>query len=101
MGMHALAVLLSAAVAAVAPAAAGKRPPLTPAALAPVPIRIVRIAPSSAAHSRRSCTANGPRSKSNRAERNLAPVACEQPPRSHLNLPGLAIPAALAGLTGG
>jgi hypothetical protein len=82
-----LSGLVAALLAAVAPATTA-RPSVAPAlrVLAPAHVWVLRRAPSGADRRTRTCNARGSQRRSNGVERKLAPVACEQPPRSKVIL---------------
>jgi len=86
-----LSGLVAALLAAVAPSAVARQP-LAPAAhvaahtTAPAQIRVLRPVLSQADRRTRTCNARGSQRQSSPVERQLAPVACEQPPRSKVIL---------------
>jgi hypothetical protein len=87
MGVSTLSGLVAALLAAVAPSTAAKEQSAPIARIAPpARIRVLDIPVSTADKRTRTCNARGSQRQSNRVERNLAPVACEQPPRSKVIL---------------
>jgi hypothetical protein len=83
--------MLSGLVAALLAALAPSTPTGQPVVLAAhaTPLAHVRVLPAKASEAdrrTRTCNARGPNSKANRVEKQLAPVACEQPPRSKVIL---------------
>jgi hypothetical protein len=82
-----LSGLVAALLAAVAPATTA-RPSVAPAlhVLAPANAWALRRAVPREDTRTRTCNARGSDRQSNRVERKLAPVACEQPPRSKVIL---------------
>lgn len=85
--MSSLSGLVAALLAAVAPATTA-RPSTAPAlrVLAPVHISVLRRAVPQADTRTHTCNVRGSKRQSNDVERKLAPVACEQPPRSKVIL---------------
>jgi hypothetical protein len=84
--MATLSGLVAAFLAAVAP---GGSPPASNVGLhvrSPAHIRVLRVPVSAADRRTRTCNVRGSQRQSNRVERQLAPVACEQPPRSKVIL---------------
>jgi hypothetical protein len=91
MGVSTLSGLVAALLAAVAPSAAARQPPASAANVAahvtaPAHIRVLRPVLSQADKRTRTCNARGSNRQANPVERKLAPVACEQPPRSKVIL---------------
>jgi hypothetical protein len=74
--------LAAALVAAASPATAAKLPPPFSSAAVRAQIQVLRI------HDERSrtCSARAPRKRAGTVERQLNPVACEQPPRSRVGV---------------
>ncbi len=84
-----------------APAAGANRPPLAPSI--PSLLRGVHAVKVSAPVQKQLATCSAQRKHASRLERKLAPVACEQPPRSQLKIDVLkhaAANAAAAALSG-
>jgi hypothetical protein len=87
MGVTNLAGLVAALLAAAAPSATSRLPVVLAAHVAPpASIHVLRVAPSEADRRTRTCNARGSNSQASRVEKQLAPVACEQPPRSKVIL---------------
>jgi hypothetical protein len=87
MEVSTLSGLIAALLAAAAPSAAVKQQPASVVRIAPpAPVLVLRDPSSTADRRTRTCNARGSQRQSNRVERNLAPVACEQPPRSKVIL---------------
>jgi hypothetical protein len=87
MAMSTLTGLIAALLAAVAPSATAHRPVVQAAFVrAPAHISVLRIPGSEADRRTRTCNARGSNSRASRVEKQLAPVACEQPPRSKVIL---------------
>jgi hypothetical protein len=85
VGVGTLSGLVAALLAAAGPAPAAQHVPV--ARITPPPtIRVLNTPVSTADKRTRTCNARGSQRQSNRVERNLAPVACEQPPRSKVIL---------------
>ena len=85
--MPMLTGLVAALLAAVAPSTTARQPPPQAVLVAPTPqIRVLRIPVAEADRRTRTCNARGSQRQSNRVERRLQPVACEQPPRSKVIL---------------
>ena len=87
MEMSTLAGLVAALLAAVAPSATAHQPVAQAAFVkAPAHISVLRVPGSAADRRTRTCNARGSNSRASRVEKQLAPVACEQPPRSKVIL---------------
>ena len=90
MAMSTLSGLIAALLAAVALSATAHRPvvPVVQAVhvTAPAHISVLRVSGSAADRRTRTCNARGSNSRASRVEKQLAPVACEQPPRSKVIL---------------
>ena len=87
MAMSTLTGLVAALLAAVAPSATARQPVVQAAHVtAPAHISVLRIPVSEADRRTRTCNARGSNRQANRVEKLLAPVACEQPPRSKVIL---------------
>jgi hypothetical protein len=87
MGMTTLSGLIAALLAAVAPSATATHPALLGAhVVLPAKIQVLRVATSEADKRTRTCNARGSNRQAGRVEKQLAPVACEQPPRSKVIL---------------
>ena len=90
MAMSTLSGLIAALLAAVALSATAHRPvvPVVQAVhvTAPTHISVLRVSGSAADRRTRTCNARGSNSRASRVEKQLAPVACEQPPRSKVIL---------------
>jgi hypothetical protein len=87
MAVSSLSGLVAAFVAALAPQA-GQPAALAAHAVMPPPAHIVvlKISGAKADKRTRTCNARGSQKNANPVERKLAPVACEQPPRSKVIL---------------
>ena len=74
--------LAAALVAAASPSTAGKLPPPFSNGAVRAQIQVLRV------HDERSrtCSARAPRKRAGTVERQLNPVACEQPPRSRVGI---------------
>jgi len=82
-----LSGLVAAFLAAVAPSATPGQPVVLAVRVTPpAHLRVLRMPVSAADRRTRTCNARGSQRRSNRVERHLAPVACEQPPRSKVIL---------------
>lgn len=87
MGMSTLSGLVAALLAALAPSATARQPVVLAAHAAPsAHIQVLRVATSGADRRTRTCNARGSNRQASRVEKQLAPVACEQPPRSKVIL---------------
>ena len=87
MAMSTLSGLIAALLAAVAPSATAHRPVAQAVHVAaPAHISVLRVSGSAADRRTRTCNARGSNSRASRVEKQLAPVACEQPPRSKVIL---------------
>jgi hypothetical protein len=85
--MSTLSGLVAALLAAVASSATARQPVVQAAhATAPARISVLRPVLLQADKRTRTCNARGSQRQSNRVEKRLAPVACEQPPRSKVIL---------------
>jgi hypothetical protein len=85
--MTSLSGLVAALLAALAPSAATSRPVVLAAHASPLAhVRVLPAKASEADRRTRTCNARGSNSKASRVEKQLAPVACEQPPRSKVIL---------------
>jgi len=81
--MSTLSGLVAALLAALTPSAAAPHPVVLAAHAAPLAhIRVLRVASSEADRRTRTCNALGSNRHASRVEKQLTPVACEQPPRS-------------------
>ncbi len=81
MGLMMVSALAAAIVAAAAPSTAAKLPqPFAGANGIRTHIQVVRLHDERS----RSCSARAPRERAGTIERQLNPVACEQPPRSRV-----------------
>jgi hypothetical protein len=82
-----LSGLVAAFLAALAPSAPGHvSVPAARAVTPPAHIHVLRPASAAVDRRTRTCNARGALRQSNRVEKQLAPVACEQPPRSKVIL---------------
>ena len=87
VGVSTLSGLVAAFLAAVTPSATARQPVVLATHVAPpAHIRVLRIPVSEADRRTRTCNARGSNRQTNPVERQLAPVACEQPPRSKVIL---------------
>jgi hypothetical protein len=87
MAMSTLTGLVAALLAAAAPSATAHRAVVQAAFVkAPAQISVLRVSGSGADRRTRTCNARGSNSRASRVEKQLAPVACEQPPRSKVIL---------------
>jgi hypothetical protein len=84
--MATLSGLVAAFLAAVGPAASAPPAPAGAHVTPSAHIRVLAIPASKADRRTRTCSARASQRRSNRVERQLAPVACEQPPRSKVIL---------------
>ncbi|MCW2976465.1 MAG: hypothetical protein JWM06_1746 [Actinomycetia bacterium] len=84
--MATLSGLVAAFLAAVAPAGPAPASHAGLHVMSSAHVRVLRVPVSAADRRTRSCNVRGSQRKSNRVERQLAPVACEQPPRSKVIL---------------
>ncbi len=81
--MPTLAGIVAALLAALAPHAG---PVAAAHVLAPAHLRVLRVRVAQADQRTRTCNARGSNHRASRIEKQLAPVACEQPPRSKVIL---------------
>jgi hypothetical protein len=87
MGVSTLSGLVAALLAAFAPSVSAKQPVVMAAHVTPAAhIQVLRVPVSSADRRTRTCNARGSSKQTSRVEKQLAPVACEQPPRSKVIL---------------
>jgi hypothetical protein len=86
MGMTSLSGLVAALLAAVAPAATAHPAVQAAHVTRPAQISVLRTPVSQADRRTRTCNARGSNKQASRVEKQLAPVACEQPPRSKVIL---------------
>jgi hypothetical protein len=86
MGMSTLSGLIAALLAAAAPTASARPVIHVGHVVAPAQIQVLRIPVSQADKRTRTCNARGSSKQASRVEKQLAPVACEQPPRSKVIL---------------
>ena len=87
MAMSTLSGLMAALLAAVATSATAHRPVvLAVHVTTPAQISVLRVSGAAADTRTRTCSARGSNSRASRVEKQLAPVACEQPPRSKVIL---------------
>jgi hypothetical protein len=87
MGVSMLSGLVAAFLAAFAPSVSAKQPVVLAAHATPAAhIQVLRVQGSAADRRTRTCNARGSNRRAGRVEKQLAPVACEQPPRSKVIL---------------
>jgi hypothetical protein len=87
MGMAMLSGLVAALLAALAPSTPAGQPAVLAQHASPLAhVRVLPARASEADRRTRTCNARGSNSKVNRVEKQFAPVACEQPPRSKVIL---------------
>jgi hypothetical protein len=84
--MATLSGLVAAFLAAVAPAGSAPASHVGLRVTSSAHIRVLRVPVSAADRRTRTCNARGSNRQANRVEKQLAPVACEQPPRSKVIL---------------
>lgn len=78
-----LSGIVAALLAALVPSTGAKQPVVLAVHATPFAhVQVLKLAGSDADRRTRTCNARGSNSRANRVEKQLAPVACEQPPRS-------------------